>query len=187
MYYSEKITPGILRKIQEGEDNRHYKTNGSRIVFTRNCKYCGGEFWPRRKNHMYCSASCKVQKCNAKKKSKTLPKSTPSLASPTQQTIDLKAVGESALGSAAVSGLKYLAHDLPLMNKLDKIITAIDGKIIANTPIFTSPLNFLGLTDTGAVIVALFENPKNGRLLACDSNNRWMKQVSKQPEKWEFM
>ena len=47
MYYSEKLTPEMIRQIQAGEDRRSYKTAGSRIVFARNCEHCEGEYYPR--------------------------------------------------------------------------------------------------------------------------------------------
>ncbi|GJM65043.1 hypothetical protein [Persicobacter diffluens] len=37
--------------------------NGKKIIFGRECNYCGNLFFPSRANNYYCSNSCKVQKC----------------------------------------------------------------------------------------------------------------------------
>jgi hypothetical protein len=63
---SEKLSNDLMKRIALGEDTRPYKYSGSRIVFAEKCKYCGSDFYPRRKDQVYCSQSCRVQYCYKK-------------------------------------------------------------------------------------------------------------------------
>ena len=106
---------------------------------------------------------------------------------PPQQKFSWQNVGESALGSAAVTGVKYLAHDLPMMQKLDRVLQHLEGKVpvqTVKTPVSKLPLYFLGLHKLSFNTIALFKDPKTGKLLAHDEKGRWMRQISTQPERW---
>jgi len=196
MYHSERITPEMLRSIQAGEEQRPYKTNGSRIVFAKQCIFCEAYFWPRRKDHKYCSGSCRVKACQKRKgytyqqgryqKPKVIEQSMQEKTLPSSK-FDWKHVGETAVGTAAVEGFKYLTHDRTVMKKLNQIIDLLESRVQTKTPVSTSPLVFLGLHKLGYGTVALFHDSKSGGYLACEESGRWMKQVSRNPERWELM
>lgn len=201
MNHSEEITPEILHQTRAGEETRSYKTYESRIVFAKKCHHCQSGFWPKRRDQKYCSASCRVVACRerkgythqAGKYQKPLPVEQPTLGNlpvqnPTlQQKFSWQNVGESAVGSAAVAGVKYLAHDLPMMQKLDKVLQHLEGKSSVQsvkTPVSKLPLHFLGLHKLTFGTIALFRDPKTRKLIAQDEKGRWMRQISTQPERW---
>lgn len=202
MYYSEKITPEMVRQIQEGEDRRHYKTAGSRIVFVRNCEHCNDEYWPARKNQKYCCPSCRVRACNkrngyqngrpnkqkANKSDNRVAKidaqteevrgidkssSTENTSKPQLPPWDWNRVGESAAGSAAINGMKYLLHDREMMHKIDLLLQLVQNSPLVKIPVSTKPLYYLGLKFIGNTIAAIFQNPKDGKAFAHDQDGRW--------------
>jgi len=184
MYYSEKINPKMLQKIQSGEDNRHYKTNGSRIVFTRNCIHCDEEFWPRRRNQKYCSDSCRVMACQ-KRTNKGLNRSITKKTdlknimetdpdSNKSKRINWTQVKESAIGSASVEGLKYLLHDIPQNQKLDRILQLLESKAIVFTPIRKYPLSFIGMEQFQGKLVSVFKDPTNNAIIGYHQSGDWL-------------
>ena len=73
------------------------------------------------------------------------------------------------------------------MQKLDRVLQHLEGKAPAQTvktPVSKLPLYFLGLHKLLFNTIALFKDPKTGKLLAHDENGRWMRQISTQPERW---
>lgn len=192
----------MLRQIQAGEDDRPYKTYKNRIVFARNCVHCQSEFWPKRSDHKYCSSSCRVLACRKRKGyvyqggryHKPVTTAAPTMEGlllqyfkPQEQKFSWNNVGESALGSAAVSGLKYMAHDLPLMQKMDKVLQHLEGKNAIHATVNKYSLQYLGLHKLANGTIALFKDLKSGKLLAQDEHGKWMKQANDQSERWEVI
>lgn len=202
MYHSQEITPKVLRQLQSGEDSRLYKMHGSRIVFAKKCEHCYGEYFPNRSDQKYCSDSCRVRACRKRKGytyqagryQKPLPAEQLTLGSlveqePNQQEqkFSWQHVGESALGTAAVTGVKYLAHDRPMMQKIDLALQLLEAKQLVHTPLSNIPLQFLRLHKLKKNIIALFRDPNTKELVGCDEKGRWIKQVSAKPERWALI
>ena len=198
MYFSEKITPEMLQRLQAGEDNRPYKTYGSRIVFVRYCEYCRGEYWPKREDQKYCSASCRVRACQkrkrqkseiAKKSDKPVPQEINQVVNEQARTptpkIGWQQVGESALGSAAVSGIKYALHDRVLMQKVDHLTRLLENSPLVKTPVSKKPLHYLGLQRVGNELASMFQHPTNGSIFAQNQAGYWFQLVSNNPPQWQ--
>lgn len=212
MYHTEKLTPEMVRQIQAGEDRRHYKTAGSRIVFSRHCDHCDGEYWPARKNQKYCSGSCRVGACRQRRgypnisTGKKMPNNTDvqlpkkgsqeaelqgtiqspeNTGNPQSPQWDWNRVGESAAGSAAINGAKYWLHDRLVMQKLDQLLQLVQNSPLVKIPVSSKPLYFLGLQTMGNATVALFQHPKEGHIYAHDHSGRWYQLVSNNPVRWK--
>jgi hypothetical protein len=65
MYPILTVDSELYRKLQEKEDQTPVKTGPRhRIVPALTCPVCGHYFFARRKNHKYCSESCRVMASN---------------------------------------------------------------------------------------------------------------------------
>jgi hypothetical protein len=200
MYHSEKISPEIIRKLTENEDRGDlYKIGaGSRIVRARQCDHCGESYYPRRKNQKYCSGSCRVLACykrkNYKYKSGRYQKDEEKSLAPVQAIIpsiipttekpkpsfDWSNFGESAAASATVETAKYLIHDKPMMDKIDKMLNILSGKNLGGN------LKYKGVQMLNGNPIGLFQDD-HGFTVINTHDGRWFKIVSNNPMKLQAM
>jgi hypothetical protein len=196
MYYSEELTPEMARAIQAREERREYKTGpGSRIVLARVCNHCDSQYFPRRKNQKYCCNSCRVMACYKRKGYKyksgryekddltNLPQKQnpipvpliPEVSQP--KGFDWGNFKESAAASASVETAKYFLHDRPLMQKIDKLLRAVEGKN------FQGDIKYLGVQHNNGKPISIFQDSQ-GFTIVNDVGGRWFKMISRIPVKW---
>jgi len=196
MYHSQELTRDVIKEIQEDEDRRAYKLGpDSRIVFTRRCAHCGSEFYPRRVNHKFCSASCRVMACYKRKgykyksghyvknpavtkKENTSLKEVEKQKKP-QSKFNWNNTLESVVAMGAVETLKYLAHDQKVMNILKSIKQTIEGK--ANN---FGGMKYLGVRHVNNYPFAIFQD-RNGSCLLNDANGNWYLQNASNANQWQ--
>jgi len=196
MYHSQELTRNVIREIQENEDRRAYKLGPDhRIVFSRRCAHCGSEFYPRRVNHKFCSASCRVMACYKRKgykyKSGHYVKN---VAIPKEKITSLEDVEkqskprtefnwnntlESAVAMGAVETVKYLTHDQKVMNILKSIKQTIEGK--ANN---FGGMKYRGIMNIDNYSYAVFQD-KNGYCLLNDASGNWYRQNASNANQWQ--
>lgn len=191
MYYTEKITPEILRKLQSEEGRREFKTGpDNRIVIARVCHHCSSQYFPRRKNQKYCSTSCRVMACYKRngysyksgRYEKSVKDKESAIVNQTQtepndlgkkKKFDWKNYQEAALANASIEGLKYIFHDRALMNKVDKLLQLVSGSLPNN-------VKYVGVELLDGKPVGVFRDPQNA-LLINDQAGNWFKVVSENP------
>ncbi len=199
MYYSEEITPEIIRRLTKNEDTGDlYKIGtGNRIVVARKCSHCANPFYPNRKNQRYCSSSCRVMACYQRNryryKSGRYTKSSEHvqlkqdekangelipMKDVVQDPFSLKRSGEAALGAAAVEAAKYFIHDKPMMDKIDRILSQVSG----NT--FSNGIRYVGIQSIGGRPVSVFKDTHNMTIVN-DQTGKWFKLLTSNPPKWQ--
>jgi hypothetical protein len=194
---SEELSSEMIRFIRREEKDRAYKISpGNRIILAKKCQHCGAEFFPLRKNKKYCTDSCRVLACYARKgyqyqsgryvkkketnlSEKLNPVQVPLLSEPLpQKGFDWKNFGESAAASAAVQTLKYVVHDQPLEQKIDKLVNAVEGGRLSGN------IKYIGVKLKGGKPVSIFKDSQ-GFIIINDAEGRWLKKVSRNPVRWQ--
>jgi hypothetical protein len=189
MVNEERITPEIASRINKGLEDRPFKLGPNhRIVFAIDCPQCGEKFYQRRKNHKYCSNSCKSQASyerngykyqsgryvkNKEAQVKTLGAAQTEKSSAQEKGLDWKNVAESAIAGAGVEATKYLLHDRFVIQELKAINQKIDSLTQVKIQDRIRNLEFVGNKYIQGNFFALFKDPRTGRLNLCDGQNNW--------------
>jgi hypothetical protein len=103
----------------------------------------------------------------------------PILSEPPQpKGFDWKNFGESAVASAAVQTLKYVVHDQPLEQRIDKLVNAVEGGRLSGN------IKYIGVKLKGGKPVSIFKDGQ-GFTIINDAEGRWFNMISRNPVRWQ--
>lgn len=134
----------------------------------------------KRKNYKYKSG--RYQKDNEKSLA-PLQANPPTIIPTTEEpkpSWDWSNFGESAAASAAIETTKYMIHDKPLMDKVDKMLNILSGKNLGGN------LKYKGVQMLNGKPIGLFLDEK-GFTVINTHDGRWFKIVSNNPTKLQAM
>lgn len=186
MYGSEKLDENIARRIISGQDTREYKVGPhNRIVFAQYCQHCNEQFFPKRRNHKYCSSSCRALACYKRKNYKyqsgryvkpshemgKIGETDTPLISP--NTFDWQNFKESALASAATETAKYLLHDRHVLHEIKEVSKKLDHLTSTTVIDKRRNLQYVGLKTIGNSVCSVFKDLSTQSILINDPQNNW--------------
>lgn len=197
MYYSEEITPEIVRRLTENEDRgEFYKVGaGNRIVIARQCNHCGERYYPRRKNQKYCSSSCRVMACYRRnkytyksgryQKGNTANRELSVNSNDHLQSLkkdnefNWNRVAENALANGAIQTLKHFTFEKQVLEKLK----AIESQLHFAKPHPQNHAlhykNVICLSD--GTVFSVWQDTSSNSVVLSDAQGKWYKVISQNP------